>query len=69
MPSTLRYQVRQERGTFWVEDTRTGERVTAREANRYSEDKKRRVLLRPCAKERVRKIAKRMNRRERQGAS
>ena len=64
MPSTLRYQVRQAPHGYWVEDTHTGKRVTPAYRDKRDDDKR---LVRPCAKQRVRKIARRMNHRERNG--
>jgi hypothetical protein len=69
MPSTLRYQVRQTTiggvTTWWVHDTLTDQRVTPAMEDKRQEVKGMNVLIRPAAKQRVRKIAKRMNHRER----
>ena len=62
----LRYRVRKARaveGGYYVEDTETGKRKTEIMRDRHKEDGS---LVRPAVREKLRRIAKRMNHQHRQ---
>jgi hypothetical protein len=63
--NTQRFQVRQAPHGTWVEDTKTGKRATQVMSDERDEQNQ---LKRPAAKQRARKIARRMNHKARMDA-